>query len=107
MIATQTYEGFVAKLKNEHVAAQLITNLRTKIRLCAEDNYTARQAAYLCREIERKKVSHSRNESARHSAFSFLDGEVIAADPGSVGRASRSACAGSTSSHPAPSRASR
>jgi hypothetical protein len=85
VIATQTYESFVAKLKNEHVAAQLIANLRTKIWLCAEDNFTARQAADLCGEIERKKVSRSRNESARHSAFSFLDGDVIAADPGSVG----------------------
>jgi len=85
VIATQTYESFVAKLKNEHVAAQLIANLRTKIWLCAEDNYTARQAADLCGEIERKKISRSRNESARHSAFSFLDGDVIAADPGSVG----------------------
>jgi hypothetical protein len=85
VIATQTYESFVAKLKNEHVAAQLIANLRTKIWLCAEDNYTARQAADLCGEIERKKVSRSRNETARLSAFSFLDGAVIAADPGSVG----------------------
>jgi hypothetical protein len=85
VIATQTYESFVAKLKNEHVAAQLIANLRTKIWLCAEDNYTARQAADLCGEIERKKVSRSRNESARNSSFSFLDGDVIAAEPGSVG----------------------
>ena len=85
VIATQTYESFVAKLKNEHVAAQLIANLRTKIWLCAEDNYTARQAADLCGEIERKKVSRSRNESRQRSAFSFLDGDVIAADPGSVG----------------------
>jgi hypothetical protein len=85
VIATQTYESFVAKLKNEHVAAQLIANLRTKIWLCAEDNYTARQAADLCGEIERKKVSRSRNEAAKRSAFSFLDGDVIAADAGSVG----------------------
>src|SRR5207244_3639417 len=63
VIATQTYESFVAKLRNEHVAAQLLANLRTKIWLCAEDNYTARQAADLCGEIERRKVSHSRNES--------------------------------------------
>ena len=28
VIATQTYESFVAKLKNEHVAAQLPANLR-------------------------------------------------------------------------------
>jgi hypothetical protein len=75
----------VAKLKNEHVAAQLIANLRTKIWLCAEDNFTARQAADLCGEIERKKVSRSRNETAKVSAFSFLDGDVIAADPGSIG----------------------
>jgi hypothetical protein len=53
--------------------------------LCAEDNYTARQAADLCGEIERKKVSRSRNERSQRSAFSFLDGDVIAADPGSVG----------------------
>ena len=85
VIATQTYESFVAKLKNEHVAAQLLANLRTKIWLCAEDNYTARQAADLCGEIERRKVSRSRNETAKLSAFSFLDGEVIAADPGAVG----------------------
>src|SRR5262245_61950299 len=85
VIATQTYESFVAKLKNEHVAAQLLANLRTKIWLCAEDNYTARQAADLCGEIERRKLSRTRNESARVSAFSFLDGAVIAADPGSVG----------------------
>jgi len=85
VIATQTYESFVAKLKNEHVAAQLIANLRTKVWLCAEDNYTARQAADLCGEIERRKVSRSRNESARRSAFSFFDGAVIAEDPGSVG----------------------
>jgi hypothetical protein len=67
------------------VAAQLLANLRTKIWLCAEDNYTARQAADLCGEIERRKVSRSRNETAKVSAFSFLDGAVIAADPGSVG----------------------
>jgi hypothetical protein len=85
VIATQTYESFVAKLRNEHVAAQLIANLRTKIWLCAEDNFTARQAADLCGEIERKKVSRSRNERSQRSAFSFLDGDVIAADPGSVG----------------------
>jgi hypothetical protein len=85
VIATQTYESFVAKLKNEHVAAQLLANLRTKLWLCAEDNYTARQAADLCGEIERRKVSRSRNETARLSAFSFLDGAVIAADPGAVG----------------------
>jgi len=85
VIATQTYESFVAKLRNEHVAAQLLANLRTKIWLCAEDNFTARQAADLCGEIERKKVSRSRNENSRRSAFSFLDGDVIAADPGSVG----------------------
>ncbi|NKB16065.1 MAG: hypothetical protein HC774_02840 [Sphingomonadales bacterium] len=52
MIATQTYESFVAKLKNEHVAAQLIANLRTKIWLCAEDNYTARQAADLDHHVQ-------------------------------------------------------
>src|SRR6266545_1077019 len=85
VIATQTYESFVAKLRNEHVAAQLIANLRTKVWLCAEDNFTARQAADLCGEIERKKVSRSRNERSQRSAFSFLDGDVIAADPGSVG----------------------
>ena len=85
VIATQTYESFVAKLKNEHVAAQLIANLRTKIWLCAEDNYTARQAADLCGEIERKKVSRTRNETAKRSAYSFLDGDVIGADSGSVG----------------------
>ncbi len=85
VIATQTYESFVAKLKNEHVAARLIANLRTKIWLCAEDNYTARQAADLCGGIERRKVSRTRNETARRSAYSFLDGDVIGADPGSVG----------------------
>jgi type IV secretory system conjugative DNA transfer VirD4/TraG family protein len=85
VIATQTYESFVAKLKNEHVAAQLIANLRTKIWLCAEDNYTARQAADLCGEIERRKVSRTRNETARRSAYSFLDGDVIGADSGAVG----------------------
>jgi len=85
VIATQTYESFVAKLRNEHVAAQLLANLRTKIWLCAEDNFTARQAADLCGEIERKKVSRSRNETSQRSAFSFLDGAVIAADPGSMG----------------------
>jgi hypothetical protein len=85
VIATQTYESFVAKLKNEHVAAQLIANLRTKIWLCAEDNYTARQAADLCGEIERKKVSRMRNHTARQTAFSFMDGDVMGVDPGSVG----------------------
>jgi hypothetical protein len=44
VIATQTYESFVAKLRNEDVAAQLIANIRTKIWRCAEDNYAARQA---------------------------------------------------------------
>jgi hypothetical protein len=47
--------------------------------------FTARQAADLCGEIERKKVSRSRNESSQRRAFSFLDSAVIAADPGSVG----------------------
>lgn len=30
-------------------------------------------------------MSHSRNETAKRTAFSFLDGAMIAADPGSVG----------------------
>ena len=85
IIATQSYESLVSKLRNEHVAAQLLSNLRTKIWLCAEDNFTAQQAANLCGEVEREKVSRSRNESVRKSSFSFLDGKIVSADPGSVG----------------------
>ena len=85
IIATQSYESLVAKLRNEHLAAQLLANLRTKIFLCAEDNYTAHQAAQLCGEVERMKVTRGRNESVRTSAFSFLDGKILSADAGSVG----------------------
>jgi hypothetical protein len=85
IVATQSYESFVAKLRNEHVAAQLLANLRTKLWLCAEDNYTARQAADLCGEVERIKVARSRNETVRQSAYSFLDGKILSADAGSVG----------------------
>ena len=67
------------------MAAQLIANLRTKIWLCAEDNFTADQAARLCGEVERLKVSRSRNENSRKSAYSFLDGQILSADGGSVG----------------------
>jgi hypothetical protein len=86
IIATQSYESLVSKLRDEHVAAQLLSNLRTKIWLCAEDNFTAQQAANLCGEVERDKVSHSRNENVRRSAFSFLDGKILSADSGSVGK---------------------
>jgi hypothetical protein len=85
IIATQSYESLVAKLRNEHLAAQLLANLRTKIFLCAEDNYTAHQAAQLCGEVERLKVSRSRTENVRKSAYSFLDGKILSADAGSVG----------------------
>lgn len=85
IIATQSYESIVAKLGNEHSAGQLLANLRTKLWLCAEDPYTAEQAARLCGEVEKVKVSRSRNESVRHSAFSFLDRKILATDPGSVG----------------------
>ena len=85
IIATQSYESLVAKLRNEHLAAQLLANLRTKIFLCAEDNYTAHQAAQLCGEVERLKETRSRNESVRKSAYSFLDGQILSADAGSVG----------------------
>ncbi len=84
IVATQSYESFVAKLRNEHVAGQLLANLRTKIWLCAEDNYPAREAANLCGEIERLKVPRTRNESVKRSAYSFLDGQILSADPGSV-----------------------
>lgn len=84
IIATQSYESFTAKLQNEHVTHQLLANLRTKIWLCCEDNYTARQAADLCGEVEREKVSRSRNENAQGS-FSVLDGRFVSADGGSLG----------------------
>ena len=68
VIATQTYGSFVAKLKNEHVAAQLIANLRTKLWLCAEDNYTARQAADLGRSSDgRSAVRATRRRRCRPS----------------------------------------
>ena len=85
IVATQSYESFVAKVRNEHVAAQLLANLRTKIWLCAEDTFTARQAADLCGEVERAKVTRSRTDSARRSDYSFLDDEILSADAGSVG----------------------
>jgi hypothetical protein len=85
IIATQSYESLVAKLRNEHVAGQLLSNLRTKVWLCAEDNYTAEQAARLCGEVERLKVGRSRSANSKRSAYSFLDGKIISADAGSVG----------------------
>ncbi len=84
IIATQSYESFAAKLHDEHVTHQLLANLRTKIWLCCEDNYTARQAADLCGEIEREKVSRSRNENAQGS-YSVLDGRFVSADGGQFG----------------------
>ena len=107
VIATQTYESFVAKLKNEHVAAQLLANLRTKIWLCAEDNYTARQAADLCGEIERRKVSRSRNETAKRSGILVPRRRRHRAPIRRGGGGDhRSASGASTSSRRAPSRAS-
>ena len=35
--------------------------------------------------MEREKRSRSKSESVRKSAFSFLDGKILSADPGSVG----------------------
>ena len=84
IIATQSLESLVSRLRNEHVTAQLLANLRTKIWLCAEDNYTARQAADLCGEIEREKVSRGRNETGR-AAFSFLDGKILSAERHQLG----------------------
>ena len=84
ILATQSYESFAAKLHDEHVAAQLLANLRTKIWLCCEDNYTARQAADLCGEVEREKLSRSRNENSQGS-YSFFDGRFVSADAGSFG----------------------
>src|SRR5262249_5963099 len=84
ILATQSLESLVSRLRNEHVTAQLLANLRTKIWLCAEDNYTARQAADLCGEVEREKLSRGRNESAR-AAFSFLDGKLLSAERHQVG----------------------
>lgn len=84
IIATQSLESLVSRLRNEHVTAQLLANLRTKIWLCAEDNYTARQAADLCGEIERDKVSRGRNETGR-AAFSFLDGKILSAERHQLG----------------------
>jgi hypothetical protein len=84
ILATQSLESLVSQLRNEHVTAQLLANLRTKIWLCAEDNYTARQAADLCGEVEREKLSRGRNESAR-AAFSFLDGKLLSAERHQVG----------------------
>jgi hypothetical protein len=84
ILACQSLESLVARLRNEHVTAHLLSNLRTKIWLCAEDNYTARQAADLCGEIERPKLSRSRSESAR-AAFSFLDGRILSAERNQVG----------------------
>jgi hypothetical protein len=84
ILATQTLESLVSQLRNEHVTGQLLANLRTKIWLCAEDNYTARQAADLCGEVEREKVSRGRNETAK-AAFSFLDGKLLSAERHQVG----------------------
>lgn len=84
ILATQSLEGLVSQLRNEHVTAHLLANLRTKIWLCAEDNYTARQAADLCGEVEREKLSRGRNETAR-AAFSFLDGKLLSAERHQVG----------------------
>jgi hypothetical protein len=84
LVATQSYESFTARLHDEHVTHQLLANLRTKIWLCCEDNYTARQAADLCGEIEREKVSRSRNENSQGS-FSVFDGRFVSSDGGSFG----------------------
>jgi hypothetical protein len=87
ILATQGYESIEAKLKNPHLAGQLLANLRTKVWLCAEDNHTARQAADLCGEVEREKVSRSRNASSR-AAYSLLDGKLLGTDGDQVGESS-------------------
>ena len=84
IIATQSYESLVAKLKNEHIAHQLLAQLRTKIWLCAEDNYTAKQAADLCGETEKEKVSRSRNENF-DASFSHLDERFVSVNRGGLG----------------------
>jgi TraM recognition site of TraD and TraG len=85
VILTQSHESIVAKLRNEHVAEQLLGQLRTKIWLCAEDHYTARKAADLCGEVERPKESHARSESLRQGAYSYLDGKIVSGGPADVG----------------------
>jgi hypothetical protein len=87
ILATQSYESIEARLRNPHLAGQLLSNLRTKVWLCAEDNLTARQAADLCGEVERDKVSRSRNATAR-TAYSLLDGKLLATDGDQVGESS-------------------
>jgi hypothetical protein len=87
ILATQGYESIEAKLRNPHLTGHLLANLRTKVWLCAEDNHTARQAADLCGEVEREKVSRSRNATSR-AAYSLLDGKLLATDGDQVGEAS-------------------
>ena len=78
---------------------------RAEAPLSHRDSHTALEAADLCGDIEGQPVPQ--RELATQCAVSFLDGTVIAADPGSVGKGSRSACAQSTSSRLGPSRPSR
>jgi TraM recognition site of TraD and TraG len=86
IVATQSLASFIAKLKNEHVANQIVANLRTKIWLCAEDNYTATQASGLCGQVERQKVSRSVSESANGgSGYSYVDGKFLAGGDVSLG----------------------
>jgi len=85
ILAVQSYESFAAKLRDEHIMSQMLANLRTKIWGCCEDNYTAEQASKLCGEVEKIRISRTRNENVRSSAFSFLDRQILSTDPGSVG----------------------
>lgn len=85
LLLTQSWESIVGKVKNEHVAGILFSNCRTKLWLTAADNFTARQAADLCGEVDRPKESLNRSETVRNAAFSYADGKIIGADPAEVG----------------------
>lgn len=85
IVATQSLTSFVAKLGDERVADQIVANLRTKIWLCAEDNYTAKAASELCGEVEKERRSVSINEGANGgTGFSYLDGKFISGGPASI-----------------------
>lgn len=85
IVAVQSYESFVAKLRNKAAVEVLLANLATKVWLGLEDVPTAVAAADLCGKVERIKETVSVSEGLQRAAFSFTDGHAVAEGTSSAG----------------------
>ena len=83
VLAVQSYESLMAKLRNKAAVEVLLANLATKVWLGLEDTGTALAAAELCGRVERLKESVSVSEGAHQAAFSFMDGRSVTEGPSS------------------------